>query len=226
MKSASATKIKVCGITRIEDARAAVACGASYIGLILVPESPRKVNIETAKAICSEIKGAAFLVGVFKNSTLEQVRSTVTALPLDFVQFHGQETPDFCAAFSVPVIKTIEFEHGFEDKEELVNRVNRYKDQVQYFLFDKPKDSQETAWLSRAVTFLSEISNELPQYFFAGGLNPDNVRSVLESITPYAVDVASGVESEPGIKDSDQLKLFCLNVNHAMSLRLTGRGNA
>jgi phosphoribosylanthranilate isomerase len=226
MKSAPATKIKVCGVTRTEDARAAVACGASYIGLIFAPESPRKINVEIAQAICSEIKGAAFLVGVFKNSTLEQVRSTVAALPLDFVQFHGQETPDFCAAFSLPVIKTIEFDHVFEDKEELLNRINRYKDQVQYFLFDKPKGSHETAWLSRVVTFISEISNELPEYFFAGGLNADNVKSVLESITPYAVDVASGIESTLGIKDFDQLKLFCLNVNHAMNLRLTGRGNA
>lgn len=207
------TKIKVCGVTRLEDAAAAVENGAEYIGLIFVASSPRKTDLDTAKVIVSNLNGAAKFVGVFQNNSIEEIKQITKSVPLNFVQFHGQESPDFCQLAGLPAIKTIEIQHNVTDMREFIRaEIDRYSQHVQYVLFDRPKNNSDNNWLPKSINLLKEMADELPDYFFGGGLNARNIELAL-TIDPYAIDVASGIESAPGIKDYDLMKLFCRTIS-------------
>jgi phosphoribosylanthranilate isomerase len=128
------------------------------------------------------------------------------SLKFDYVQLHGSESPQFCKEVSAPVIKVLELDEKSDDIE--LSRVIDSYDFCDYILFDKPKDLNFSDWLTRAIDRVERLQLERP-YFFAGGLNPANVPLVLSRIKPYAVDVASGVESAPGLKEMEKMKAFC-----------------
>ena len=200
------TKIKICGITNLEDAKAAVHCGADYIGLIFVPNTARHVSLETAATIIDALDDEVSIVGVFRNADPQTVDNTVTNLGLSFVQYHGNEPPESCAYTSQTVIKSIEVTD--------VLSISSYTPYVDFLLFDRPKDSSQNdpIVLVNAIAQLIEDNAQLPPYFFAGGLTPENVSEVVKRLNPFAVDVASGVESSPGKKDLEKLKQFCKSV--------------
>lgn len=202
------TKIKQCGITNLQDARHAITCGADFLGFIFAVESPRSVSPATAASIVEAVKANVKTVAVFRNWPLEQVNKYSPLIPFDYVQLHGDESPDYCRAMAKPVIKVIEID---EKTSNLAEQVAPYEDCSAYILFDKPKRLQLTDWLEIALQKI-EDSGSLPPYFFAGGLNTANVGNVLAHISPFALDVASGTESEPGKKDFQKVSDFCQAV--------------
>ena len=203
------TKVKICGITNIQDARDAVASGADYLGFIFAEESPRHIAPELAIAIIRELSGQVRTVGVFRDGSPEFVEHVVRRAGLDYVQLHGSESPEFCRSIQTPIIKVIEIEDSISAAE-LEKKISAYLSCVRYLLFDRPKDFPFTTWLEDAVKMIQ--LQTLSEYFFAGGLTPQNVGAVLEQIQPFAVDVASGTELSPGKKDRDKMIQFCSAV--------------
>lgn len=202
------SKIKICGITNIEDARIAVSAGADFIGLIFAQESPRAVSFDTAKEIVHELDDRVQIVAVFKDNPPAEVDITVSALGLSLVQYHGKESAEYCAYTKEKVIKAFELDDNL--KAELIGK---YIGNVDYILLDRPKNgTQDVHSLMSTASTVTRDHKELPPIFFAGGLNPENVKEVVVKLQPYAVDVASGVESSPGKKDHEKIKRFCQTV--------------
>lgn len=209
--SKARTAIKICGVTRIEDARAAVLCRADFIGLIFVKESPRNVTLDTARSLAETVEGVAMKVGVFKDADPEFMSEVLSAVDLDFVQCHGKESPDYLSRISKPVIKAIEIEADSD-----VDALSKdYLQAAKYLLFDRPKTYTHPRWLAQMMTLLEESSIDRTKYFIAGGLTPDNVASAVGRLQPFAVDVASGIESAPGVKDYYKMEAFCNAVREA-----------
>jgi phosphoribosylanthranilate isomerase len=203
------TKIKFCGITRIEDAELAAGLGAWAIGLIFWPGSPRRVPLEVATEIAADVKRRAEVVGVFVNATLDEVARTADAVELTMVQLHGDEGPVYCAETArrtgCKVIKAVRVRSG----EQIQSLAQFHTD---YHLLDsyvpgKPGGTGESfAWeLARAHR------TDVP-LILSGGLRPDNVAEAIDLVRPFAVDVASGVERSPGVKDPDKLAAFAAAV--------------
>jgi phosphoribosylanthranilate isomerase len=193
-------RVKICGITNLEDALAATKWGADALGFVFAP-SPRQVNLEQVSTLVPKLPPFICKVGVFVNSKLETVREVINVCHLDLAQLHGSESPDFCQALSPRAIKS------FRVKDESVLALlPQYK--VSAYLLDSydPKISGGTG-----QTFNWDIAKKATQYgrvILSGGLSPDNVCQALTQVHPYAVDVSSGVESSPGRKDHGKLRAF------------------
>ena len=183
-------KVKICGITRAEDAELAVALGADYLGFVFVRESPRYVTPAQCGNIASALKAAALpahsRVGVFRNATRDEILHTIDVARLDLVQIHGEAVDlDF------PTI------HAFQVEQELPET----KTAADYVLFDTGGGTGRTFDWSLLATY-----PRTKPFFLAGGITPDNAREAIAKTKPYAIDLASGVERAPGIKDHDKLK--------------------
>jgi phosphoribosylanthranilate isomerase len=219
--------IKICGITNIEDALHAVQAGASHLGIIFVQESPRYVTPEDAQKIVAAVKSTAVVVGVFQNHSAEAIAEIVVKTGIDAIQLHGAEDPAFCRSIGLrlgkPVIKTIILQSDkLESPDERAARQSLLTetitsfgsppDQSFYLLFDKAKGSPVADWMPAALAQVAAIEKQkdflLPPYFFAGSLTPGNIQGVLETISPFALDVASGVESSPRQKDPALVSAF------------------
>ncbi|MFO7800007.1 phosphoribosylanthranilate isomerase [Rhodohalobacter sp.] len=200
------TKVKICGLTTLEDARFVSGALADYLGFIFYPNSPRYIKPAKAGAIINWLEGPG-KVGVFVNQPLDDVNSIAKQTGIDYLQLHGNESPDYCALVEKPVIKAFHIEKD-TDPAELVSRIEPYLDQVDYLLFDT---KSETEWGGTGQTFdwniLDEISSDKP-FFLSGGLNSENVRDAIQTMQPYAVDLSSGLEDSPGLKDFDKIELF------------------
>lgn len=202
----SRTKVKICGITSLEDARFVAGALADYMGFIFYEDSPRHVTPAKAGAMINWIEGTQ-CVGVFVNQPLDDVNMIARQTGIDLVQLHGNENPDYCSLVDKPVIKAIHIKEG-DSTSELNKRIEPYHDQVDYLLFDTKVDGK---WGGTGQSFDWSILNEVTQglpYFLSGGLNPDNIREACKQVKPYAVDVSSGLESEPGIKDFAKIEAF------------------
>jgi len=203
------TRIKICGITRPEDAIAAVDAGADAIGVVLAP-SPRQVSIERAAQIAAAVGPLVSVVGVFVNPEREFVAQAVEQIGLSYLQFHGDETPEFCAHAPAPVIRALRVGTEFD-----VDTVESVREHVVAILLDTydPQIAGGTGtkfdWQAVPV-----LPGRIP-LFLAGGLSPDNVGAGIAALRPYAVDVSSGVEKAPGIKDHDAIRAFCAAVRVA-----------
>ncbi len=188
-------RVKICGITRIEDARSAAESGADAIGLVFVERSPRCVDIERAHAICRSLPPFVGRVGLFMNTPGEHVRDILDQVPLDWLQFHGNEDTGFCSQFARPWIKAIAMGAG---------------DPVDTAVFDAADalllDSHGGGAMGGSgETFdWSRVPKLSRPWILAGGLSPDNVGQACRELRPDAVDVSSGVEVRPGVK-SDKL---------------------
>lgn len=199
-------RIKICGITRVEDALAAAAAGADAIGLVFYAASPRAVSIEQAREIVRELPPFVTTVGLFVDASEAVIRSTLEQVPLDLLQFHGNEPEEFCRRFSRPYIKALRVRPG-DNLQELAARwpsasgilLDSYKPGV-------PGGTGETFdW--------SEIPAERSwSLILAGGLQPSNVRQAIEMTAPWAVDVSGGVEAARGVKDIDKINAFIHEV--------------
>ena len=206
--------IKVCGICSIDDALLAIEHGAKYLGLIFVESSPRYLDPALARSIVESIEQKAKVVGVFQNANDDQIENIANSVSLDYLQLHGNESPAFCATLSRPVIKSFQltdtekildeqpcltFPFGNKkdsqsDFDFCLELLDQYRPYCRHFLFDKPKSVTNTNWLQFAAQQLSLIEDQLGDYFFAGGLNCSNINSILQTITPAVIDIASGVE--------------------------------
>lgn len=200
------SRVKICGITRLNDARFAAGALADFLGFIFYEESARYITPAKAGAIINWVEGPA-CVGVFVNQPLDDVNMIGRQTGIDFVQLHGSENPDYCQLVDKPVIKAIHVRDG-DKRSDLQSRIEPYLDVVDYLLFDT---RIEGLWGGTGKVFdwtlLDEITENVP-FFLSGGLNSDNVRQACRIVRPYAVDLASGLESSPGIKDYDKVEAF------------------
>jgi phosphoribosylanthranilate isomerase len=200
------TKVKICGLTTLEDARFVSGALADYLGFIFYPDSPRYIEPAKAGAIINWLEGPG-KVGVFVNQPLDDVNSIARQTGIDYIQLHGNESPDYCALVEKPIIKAFHVDSD-TDPTKLESRIESYLDQVEYLLFDTKSD---TDWGGTGQTFdwsiLEEISNDKP-FFLSGGLNAKNVQEAIQTVQPYAVDLSSGLEESPGLKDFDKIERF------------------
>ena len=210
-------KVKICGITNAEDALKAVECGADYLGFVFVSNTPRAVDIETAKEVSEAVGERAQKVGLFTDEEAGKVMEIVTACGLDHVQLHGHENPGYCRQ-----LKELFGRHGVEAG---VIKAFRVSDKIlgppleEYicadnFVFDT---FQPGVPGGTGAKFNWDVLNEvkdfiLKPFFIAGGLNPQNGYDAVKAVDPFGVDVASGVESAPGKKDEGLLKEYIENA--------------
>jgi len=193
-------KVKICGITNLEDALMAVNCGAGMLGFIFA-KSPRKIEPETVKEIMPNLPSSIIKVGVFMDQDISEVKEIVTFCGLDMTQLHGNESPEFCESLSVRIIKSFTPQTLPE-----LNKLRDYK--VELLMLDKQKG------INTKPEELWPIAREMTQYgqvILAGSLTPENVAEAIKIAQPYAVDVASGVEREPGKKDYQKIEAFIQN---------------
>lgn len=195
-------RVKICGITRIEDARAAISAGADAIGLIFDPNSPRCVSMEQARMLAGAVPPFVCVVGVFVDAAPETVRDVLSGVPLSLLQFHGSETPDQCRRHRRPYLKAIRMHHDVDLRAE----AQRFDDAagllLDAFVEDKPGGSGRIFDWARVPT------ERAKPIVLAGGLTVDNVGAAVRRVRPDAVDVSSGVESAPGIKDAGKIAAF------------------
>ena len=198
------TRVKICGVTRAADARHAVDAGAWAIGVNFWPHSKRHVDVDRAREISQAIAGAAPLVGVFVDEIRSEIERVVEEVPLDMVQLHGSESAEDCRGWSQPVIKSL-----------AMRDANAWQEAASFpadFILADTYVAGQPGGTGRpiAVDLIGEGLRE--SLIVAGGLEPDTVAEVVRRIGPYAVDVASGVESEPGRKDAEKVKRFIENA--------------
>lgn len=200
------TNVKICGITNLEDARFVSGALADYIGFIFYPESPRFIEPAKAGAIINWLEGPK-KVGVFVNQPLDDVQSVATQTGLDIIQLHGEESVEYCQLIEKPVIKV--FHIGEDTSPESLNKmIDPYLDTVDYLLFDTQLPGK---WGGTGKSFDWELLTavgEVKPYFVSGGLNPDNIRDAISKTHPYAVDLSSGLEESPGLKDFTKIETF------------------
>ncbi len=200
------TKVKICGITNLEDARFTSGALVDYLGFIFFEGSPRFIEPGKAGAIINWLEGPQ-CVGVFVNQPLDDVNSISRQTGIDLVQLHGNESPDYCKLIDKPLIKAIHIEKN-SNVDDLKAKVAEYAEVADYLLFDHKTGEQ---WGGTGQVFdwklLDEINPDLP-VFLSGGLNAENIRSAIQTIKPYAVDLSSSLEEEPGLKDFKKIEYF------------------
>ena len=189
------TRVKICGITRPEDGIAAAALGVDAIGLVFYAKSPRCVSIEQARAICDSLPGFVTVVSLFLNPDAEWVDEVLAGVPVDLIQFHGAEPAEFCCDFNRPYIKVL----GMADQPDLAAKAAAYPD-ARSLLLDS-HGFGEAGGTGAAFDWNTIPAKLRQRIILAGGLNPDNIAAAIQNVRPYAVDLSSGVESAPGIKD-------------------------
>jgi phosphoribosylanthranilate isomerase len=212
-----ATRVKICGITRLEDAQLAVALGAWAIGLVFYSESPRHCELEAAGEIGSELKRKVEVVGVFANAPLDEVVGVAEAASLTAVQLHGNEGPSYCdearRRTGLKVIKATRVRDAGS-----VRHLGAYK--TDYHLLDSHVQGLPGGTGQRFDWGLAaEHRSDIP-LILSGGLRAENVAEAIATVRPFAVDVASGVESSPGLKDPDKLERFFKAVAEAVPARV------
>lgn len=202
------TRVKICGLTRPEDALAAVRQGADAIGLVFYPPSPRFVDMSQASAIVSALPPFVTVVGLFVNADAQTVRETLQAVRIDWLQFHGEESPDDCDSFQRTYVKAVRMGPA-TDLRQIAADYRRCRG----LLLDADDPVAKGGTGKGFDWTLIPSACPLP-VILAGGLHPGNVRRALAQVKPYAVDVSSGVESAKGIKDEQKIAAFIQEVQH------------
>lgn len=202
------TRIKICGITRAEDARAAVELGADAIGLVFYAPSPRCVGPDRARAIIAALPPFVTIVGLFVDPAAQQVESVLRCCSLGLLQFHGDEAPDFCGGFGLPYVKAVRV----KDDADLVQYLSPYH-AAQGWLLDA---YDERLYGGTGEPFdWKLIPRDLARpVILSGGLTPENVGAAVRQVRPWAVDVSSGVEAGKGVKDAAKIAAFIAGVKN------------
>ncbi|HVT02360.1 MAG TPA: phosphoribosylanthranilate isomerase [Thermoanaerobaculia bacterium] len=220
-------KVKICGITRIEDAVASIDLGAEYLGFIFAPESPRFINPEAARDIIDSIRGyekqryeqhliagrcalaekrQVLFVGVFTNQPSAEVRDMAQRAAVDLVQLHGDECADI-ADMDRPVIRALRIG-------EIVPELEQFR-QAEWLLFDSRSSRAAGGTGENFDWDLLDRGRISRLFFLAGGLRPENIAEAIRRVQPHAVDVSSGVEQSPGIKDHSRLRALFEEIRKA-----------
>ena len=201
-----ATAVKICGITRPEDALAAARAGAHAVGLVFYAPSPRHVTPARAAEIIRVLPPFVTTVGLFVDAGAEEVSSTLAEAPVGLLQFHGGETPEFCRQFKRPYVKAVRFKPGVD----LLQYARDFYD-AKALLLDNYVEGLHGG--SGVAFDWSLIPRGLPlPVILSGGLTPENVMDAVRRVRPSAVDVSSGVESARGIKDAQKIAAFIKGV--------------
>ena len=193
-------KVKICGITNLDDARAAIECGADALGFVFAP-GPRQVTTKVVRDIVSKLPPFICRVGVFVNSQLALVQETMSLCNLGLVQLHGDEDADYCTALFPKAIKVFTADSLPSGQE-----LTRYR--VAAYMLDKDKRVGASDIEQNRLWQLARGIRDYGPVILAGGLTPETVGQAIEVARPYAVDVSSGIEAEPGKKDNDKLRAF------------------
>jgi len=203
-------KVKICGITSLEDARFCAGSGADYLGFIQHPSSPRYISAHQSKEIIEWIHGVE-TIGVFVNVDAETVNQDSKISGFDLVQLHGDESPSYCQRIILPVIKSIAVDSHTTTRK-LFRTLTEYETCVDAFLLDTwhPELSGGTG-TSFDWTIVKSLVRDF-RIILAGGLNPDNVQEALQTTSPWGVDVSSGLEETAGVKNFDLVTNFCESI--------------
>lgn len=196
---------KVCGVTTVRDALAAVACGADAIGMVFYPPSPRYVAPEDAARIAAALPRPVWRVGVFVDASASQMSRVTETVGLDFLQLSGDEPPELCAALPRHAFKALRIP-AEATAEQSLSLAARYPDCT--LLVDACRPGMYGGTGERAGWAAARALAARHRLFLAGGLTADNLDEALSAVRPWAVDVSSGVESEPGVKDHAKLRAF------------------
>ncbi len=202
------TRIKICGITRTEDARAAADAGADAIGLVFYPPSPRYLGIERARELRVSLPPFVAAVALFVNPDAETVLDVVRHVKPDLLQFHGEETPEFCASFGLPYLKACRVRPGVD----LIKYLAPYRGAAGW-LADAYVAEYGGAGASFDWSLIPEVRPR--PLVLSGGLSVANVGDAIRRVRPWAVDVSSGVEAEKGVKDAAKIVAFVTEVKNA-----------
>ena len=199
-------RVKICGITSPEQALMAQKSGADAIGLVIYEKSPRYVDIQQAAKIRSVITGSTHAIALLVNPSEDLVKQVIDEVKPDFIQFHGDETAEFCQQFNFPFIRAVRMREGLDIDAE----VAAYNAEGG-FLFDAWSDD---LYGGTGHSFdWSRLPNSTDyKLILAGGLNPNNVAKAVMQTSPYMVDVSGGVEASPGIKDREKVEAFILEA--------------
>jgi len=201
-------KIKICGITNLDDAMAATDAGADALGFNFYKKSPRYIEPNKAAEIISQLPPFVIPVGIFVNEREEKIRENMELTGIQVVQLHGDESPDFCQRFGGRIIKAFQV----KDKESIKHMAHYH---VGAFLLDSYREGVRGG---TGVTFdwhLAVVAKTFGRIILAGGLTPENVAEAVKLVQPYGVDVTGGVEREKGVKDHMKLKKFIVEVRRA-----------
>jgi phosphoribosylanthranilate isomerase len=204
-----ATAVKICGITRVEDALAAAHAGAHAIGLIFHAGSPRLVPQDIARRIVDALPAFVTPVALFVNAEPAQIERVIGEVGPQLLQFHGDETPEFCASFRVPYIKAVKVRPGTD----LLQYARDYRS-AKGLLLDAFVDGSHGGTGSAFDWALIPDQFPLP-LILAGGLHQDNIAAAIRRVRPWAVDVSTGVETAKGIKDAAKIAAFIRGVRNA-----------
>lgn len=203
------TRVKICGITRIEDGLAAAECGADAIGLVFWPKSPRFVTLDQARTVAERMPPLVTVVGVYVDPAPRDVEDSIAAAKLDLLQFHGDEAPEFCRRFGRPYLKAVRVRPGLD----LLQYASRYRE-ARGLLLDTFVDG--TVGGTGVEFDWGLIPQQLPlPVILSGGLTAGSVAGAIGRVRPWAVDVSSGVEASKGIKDRRKIAEFMRGVRGA-----------
>ncbi len=203
------TRVKICGITRCEDAQLVVDAGVDALGLVFYEKSPRFVSVEFAEEISQIIPAFVSRVALFKDAEQQMIESVLEQVEIDLIQFHGSETADYCEQFNRPYIKALGMKGTEHDVSFLLANAEKYQS-AKALLLDGHAPG-EAGGTGESFDWASIAAVDKP-IVLAGGLTPDNVKQAIDLVHPFAVDVSSGVESSPGIKDKDKVAAFMQQV--------------
>ena len=203
------TRIKICGLTRVQDAVAACNFGADAIGLVFYPPSSRNITVEQASEILRGVPPFVTVVGLFLNAQQSVVEKILQRLPLSMLQFHGTESPEYCESFQIPYIKSVAMKSVVNVHEYTAEYASARGFLLDSNLAGAAGGSGETFdWSAIPAKLASPV-------ILAGGLDKGNVNQAVVNVKPAAVDVSSGVESAPGIKDHSLMHEFISQVRDA-----------
>ena len=201
------TRVKICGITRPEDALAAARAGADAIGLVFYAKSPRAVTMAEAQGVLRALPPFVTTVGLFVDAVPDDIREVLQSVSLDLLQFHGNEAPGQCRMYGRPYVKAVRM----RETTDLTAVARSYHDAagllVDTYVEGMPGGTGRAFDWSRLPSSLSR------PLILAGGLTPDNVAEAVGRVRPWAVDVSGGVESAPGVKDAARIEAFIRGVN-------------
>ena len=196
-----AARVKICGITRMQDLQAAIAAGADAVGFVFAAGSPRAVQPEQAAALAAAVPAFVARVGLFLDQDHDEVARVLERVPLSLLQFHGREDPEFCRRFGRPYIKAL----GMGAAADPGRAAAAFADAAALLLDSHAPGLPGGTGQAFDWNRVPRLGRPL---VLAGGLTPDNVRAAVERVRPWAVDVSSGVEDAPGIKNAGKIELF------------------
>lgn len=202
------TRVKICGIMRRQDAEFAVKSGADAIGLVFYEPSPRAVTMAQAAAITAQLPPFVSAVGLFVNASAEKVWQTLEQVPLSLLQFHGNESAEYCAQFNMPYIKAVRM----QTETDLIQADEHFAEASALLLDSYQQGVPGGTGQTFDWSMITAVSKPL---ILAGGLTTENVAEAIRQVSPYAVDVSGGVEESKGLKSNNKISAFMREVANA-----------